>query len=135
LDSPDELEAATARLQRLLHGFKTDEPDLRDGTLNVTAINVMEFVRAAEAARPGMQKIYDFLCNAAHPNFTQHGYLVFAGSEYDNWSNPVFATAAREILDKTVSAAEQAIVGIVESAIRIVESCLPQTLAERRKRP
>jgi hypothetical protein len=80
-----------------------------------------------------MQEMYDFLCDAAHPNYTKHGYLLFAGSEYDNWRNPVFAAAAREILDRTVGAAEQAIAGIVESAIRIVEDCLPQVLAERRK--
>lgn len=135
LARPDELEAATALLRRLLHGTKVGGRPLPDGVPNIAAINVMEFVRAAEAARPGMQEAYDFLCNAAHPNFTQHGYLLFAGSEYDNWRNPVFAAAAREILDKTVAAAEQAVAGIVESATRIVENCLPQSLTERGKEP
>jgi len=134
LGSPNELEAATERLKRLLHGSKVSVPE-RDGIPDVAVINVMEFVRAAEAVVPGMQKSYDFLCDASHPNFTQHGYLLFAGSEYDNWRNPAFAGAAREILDKTVAAAEQAIVGIVECATQIVEKCLPQILAERRRKP
>lgn len=135
LDRPDELQAAKARLQRLLHASKASGPTLPGGVPDIAVINVMEFVRAAEAAKPGMQETYDFLCDAAHPNHTKHGYLLFAGSEYDNWRNPVFAAAAREVLDKTVGAAEQAITGIVESAIRIVEDSLPQILAERRKQP
>lgn len=135
LDRPDELEAVNARLQRLLHGSKASGPTLPGGVPDIAVINIMEFVRAAEAAKPGMQEMYDFLCDAAHPNYTKHGYLLFAGSGYDNWQNPVFAAGAREILDRTVDAAEQAIAGIVESAIRIVEDCLPQILADRRKEP
>jgi hypothetical protein len=135
LDRPGELEAAKARLQRLLHGSKSSGPALPGGMPDIAVINVMDFVRAAEVAKPGMQKLYDFLCYAAHPNYTKHGYLLFAGSEYDNWRNPIFAVAARGILDRTVEAAEQAISGIAESAIRLVEDCLPQILAERRKQP
>lgn len=135
LDRPGGLDAARARLRRLLRGSKSNEPDLQGGVPDVAVINVMEFVRAAEAAKPGMQEFYDFLCDAAHPNYTKHGYLLFAGAEYDNWRNPAFAVAARGILDRTVGAAEQAIAGIVESTIRLVEDCLPQILAERREHP
>lgn len=135
LDRSDELQAATARLQRLLHASKAGGPTLPGGIPDIAVINVMEFVRAAEAARPGMQDSYDFLCDAAHPNHTKHGYLLFAGSEYDDWQSPVFAAAARELLDRTVGIAEQAIAAIVESAIRIVEDSLPQILTERQKQP
>lgn len=135
LDRPDEREAATARLRRILLGSKVSGPTPPGGIPDIAVINAMEFVRAAESANPGMQETYDFLCDAAHPNYTKHGYLLFAGSEYDNWRNPAFAEEAREILDRTVGAAEQAIAGIVKSAIRIVEDCLPQILAERRKQP
>lgn len=68
LDRPDELEAATARPQRLLHASKAGGPALPGGIPDIAVINVMEFVRAAEAAKPGMQETYDFLCDAAHPN-------------------------------------------------------------------
>lgn len=129
LEDPEGTHRAQQRLVRLICGSKSGVAPL-SGSNKVTSINVMEFVRAADNLVPGIQQTYEFLCDSAHPTFGQHGYLLFSGSEYDNWSNKVFADGAHIILAKTVEAAEAGIRGIAESACRIFSSCLPEIIEE-----
>ena len=88
LDRPDELEAATARLQRLLHASKASGPTLPRGIPDIAVINVMEFVRAAEAAKPGMQETYDFLCCSPDPNTTIGGIPHSQQRPVKFWTGP-----------------------------------------------
>jgi hypothetical protein len=130
LEQPADVATASERLLKLLHGSKSGVPSFRGGTDKVPVINVMEFVRAADALSPGVLQTYDFLCDAAHPTYTQHGYLLFSGSDYDNWSNEVFARHAHFVLNKTVTAAELAILGLSQTGNRILAACLPQITEE-----
>jgi hypothetical protein len=130
LEEPADVATANERLVKLLHGSKSRVPSFRGDMDRVPVINVMESVRAADALSPGVLQTYDFLCDAAHPTYTQHGYLLFSGSDYDNWSNEVFARHAHEVLNKTVTAAELAILGLSQTGNRIFAACLPQITEE-----
>jgi hypothetical protein len=129
LERPERITHAQKRLVRLIYGSKSGVAPFV-GEHKVAAINVMEFVRAADELAPGLYQTYEFLCDSAHPTYGQHGYLLFSGSEYDNWSNTVFADRAHSILVKTVEAAEVGIRGIAESARRIFFACLPEIIEE-----
>jgi hypothetical protein len=134
LDEPADAATANDLLVKLLRGSKSGVPSFRGDTDKVAVINVMEFVRAADAISPGTLQTYDFLCDAAHPTYTQHGYLLFSGSDYDNWSNVVFAQHAHTTLNETVAAAELAILGLSQAGNRIFTACLPQILDEAKHR-
>lgn len=129
LEYPERTTCAHKRLVRLIYGSKSGVAPFA-GEHMVAAINVMEFIRAADRLAPGIHQTYEFLCDSAHPTYGQHGYLLFSGSEYDNWSNRVFADNARSILAKTVEAAEIGTRGIGESAGRIFSACLPEIIEE-----
>jgi hypothetical protein len=93
-------------------------------------INVMEFIREADLISPGTADAYAFLCDASHPTYLQHSYLLFASADYDNWSNPKFSETAHSILERTLSIAEGALLGIKETGLEIFNGCLPMILYE-----
>jgi hypothetical protein len=133
LDEPEGIDSASERVKRLLLGSKSGVPFPTGIKSTLPPVNAMEFVRAAERLSPGIQDTYGFLCDASHPSYSQHSYLLFSGSEYDNWSNKRFAKHANAILERTVSAAEISTQGITDLGILIFDGCLPQILIEATK--
>lgn len=117
---------ANAKMVQLIFGSKGGVRLHNLLPINEPAINVMEFVRAADALQSGAQKDYEFLCDAAHPSYLANTFLVFAGSEHNSWSNEVFAKEMHEKLDRTLTIADRALKGIVASAMDVFERTLPQ---------
>ena len=128
-----DIAAAKAKVARLLFGSRLSVPLPYGGSIKVKPVNVMDFIREADAACPGIMDTYQFLCDACHPSFFQHTWLLLAGAEQDNWSNERFAEYGHQLLDRSVNAAEQAISGIEESGVQIVRASLPMVLADRDK--
>jgi hypothetical protein len=124
-----DLDVATKKMRALLGGSNTPVP-WRPEVSNLKPINVMDFVRAAEAVQPGTSELYDFLCDASHPSIMQHMILLFAGPEYDNWSNDRFAIHADGVLDRTLEAGERSVRGIYRAGEDIMARCLPLALKE-----
>ena len=54
-------------------------------------MNVMEYVRAAEAVRLGAVQDYEFLCDIACPSYMMQTWMLFAGPVADNLTNQTFA--------------------------------------------
>ena len=131
LEQTGDMAAAKAKVARLLFGSKSLVPLPFGRSTEAKAVHVMDFIREADAASPGTMETYEFLCDACHPSYLQHTYLLFAGAEQDNWSNELFAKYGHELLDRTLSAAEGAVRGIEESGVDIVRASLPAVLAER----
>ena len=124
-----DLETATKKMNALLGGSNAPVPWRPDLPL-IKPINVMDFVRAADAVDPGIFKLYEFLCDASHPSIMQHMILLFAGPEYDNWSNETFAKHADDVLDRTLDAGERSVRGIYRAGEDIFARCLPLALKE-----
>ena len=124
------LEVAAARSRKLLLGSRTGATFRPDVSADLTVVNVMDFVRAANATAPGTMDEYTFLCEAAHPSYVPHTMLLFAGSTYDNWNNEAFAARMHPVLDRTLKAAESALAGIEKASLDICHRCLPPILEE-----
>lgn len=119
------LAVAKARATKLLVGSNsgaTHNPAVR---AEVPPVNVMEFVRSAEVASPGIIEEYKFLCDAAHPTFMPGSHLLFAGAIYDNWTNETFAKSMHPVLDRTLKAAETSLAGIEKTGMKILTRCIP----------
>ena len=125
-----ELQVASDRLRRLLLGSRTGAQFRPGVAAETSTVNVMEFVRAANATAAGAIEDYVFLCDAAHPAHVPNTLLLFAGSAHDNWSNETFAANMHPILDRTLRAAESALGGIEKTGLDICRRCLPPILAE-----
>jgi hypothetical protein len=125
-----EIHIALDRVTKLVLGSKTGASFRPGEKLEHPAVNVLDFVRAAEARWPGIMDDYSFLCDAAHPSYVQNSLLLFAGADYDNWDNKAFATHAHEILDRTLRVGETALQGIESVGLDIFSRCVPSILAE-----
>jgi hypothetical protein len=116
---------ANERVVKLLFGSKSGVRGPSGELLVEPPVNVLEFVRATDAARPGTLGDYSFLCDAAHPSYLQNTYLLFAGSQLDNWRNEVFAREMHETLDRTLTIGTVALDGLTAAATRIFGRCVP----------
>ena len=133
LEQTNDLEAAQRKISRFLLGANSDVPLPWGGVSGKNLVHVMEMVRQAEVASPGTKANYDFLCDASHPCYLQHTYLMLAGSKHDNWSNSMFAAYGHQMLDRTLKAAEDATKGIAEAGIVIIDASMPVILADRER--
>ena len=88
----------------------------------IKVINVMEFVRAAEAAVPGSRAMYDFLCDISHPTYMHMYFFMLTRS---SWSNELCARETHRILEEVIKAAEMTVKGISAAVIEIYKECLP----------
>jgi hypothetical protein len=111
-------------------GSRTGATFRPDELAESSMINVLDFVRAANATAPGAMDDYVFLCDAAHPSYVPHTLLLFAGTTYDNWSNETFAKYMHPVLDRTLRVAETALAGIEKAGLDICHRCLPPILEE-----
>lgn len=126
-----DIESATAKVRKLLSGSRSGVSLPWGDDSNIKPIHVMDFIREAEDACPGAMKTYEFLCDGCHPSFNQNTYLLFAGAEYDNWSNKTFEKYAHGILNRSLSAAEQALRGIAINGVDALEAALPTVIADQ----
>lgn len=126
-----DLEAAEQKVAKFLLGSRSDLPLPWGGNSSENPVHVMEMIRQAEAAVPGTMATYEFLCNASHPCYLQHAYLVLAGSHFKSWSNAKFASHSHQTLNRTLEAAEDATRGIAKAGIVIMDTSMPIILAER----
>ncbi|HEY5828995.1 MAG TPA: hypothetical protein VIV01_11590 [Hyphomicrobiaceae bacterium] len=119
---------ADARLQRLLLGTNS-RPLLPAGMREeINKINVMEFIREAEAAVAGFAETYEFLCDISHPTY-MHWY--FHQITYDfSWSNDLKVAEVNRILELVTSAAEKAVSGVRAAVCEIYLQSLPDIEAE-----
>lgn len=125
------IDTCQAKMMKLLFGSKSGVLSPRgDSRQPHPLVNVMDFIKEGEAVFPGLSGTYSFLCDASHPTYLQHSYLVFAGPHYDNWSNDTFATEAHLTLERTLSAAEFALAGIRSSGMSIFAECMPLIVSE-----
>jgi hypothetical protein len=131
LEQTDDFEVAQKKVSKFLFGSKSEVPLPRGGVSDEKPIHVMDMVRQADVAAPGAMADYEFLCDACHPCHLQHTYLMFAGSDHDNWSNTKFASYGHQILDRTLKAAEGSVKGITEAGIAILDRTMPVILADR----
>jgi hypothetical protein len=121
-------ETADQRLQKLLMGTSSG-PLLPAGiTDHIPAINVMEFIRAGDAAVAGFEQSYKLLCDASHPTVMHFDFILL--SHDGSWANDVYAKEARRILDDVVGAAEKAVKGVGLEVTTIYDVCLPPLMKE-----
>jgi hypothetical protein len=83
------VDAPFERMTKLLLGSKSAVPLTRGEVGPHPLVNVMEFVRCVEAARPGTIDDYEFLCDSAHPSCMMQSWMLFAGPDHDNWTRPL----------------------------------------------
>lgn len=120
-----DLTVADARILKLLAGSNTGVTHSPAVRVEVSPVNVMEFVRSADVVSPGIIDEYKFLCDAAHPTFMAGSHLLFAGAIYDNWTNETFAKNMHPVLDRTLKAGEAGLAGIERTGMAIVARCIP----------
>jgi hypothetical protein len=124
------IDAPFERMKKLLRGSKSAVPLIRGEVGPHPLINVMEFVRTAEEARPGAMGDYEFLCDSAHPSYMMQTWMLFAGPDHDNWTNETFAAQVAPMLDRMLGIAEGALVSLERVADRIIVGVVPTILAE-----
>jgi hypothetical protein len=125
-----DLGVAHSRAVKAIFGSNTAIPHVRGGLGPHPLINVMDFIRAGEAATPGVLEDYKFLCDSAHPSYMLQSWLLFAGPDHDNWTNPTFALQADALLDRIVVAGEASIKGIGIVARDLMTRCVPEVRSE-----
>lgn len=74
-----------------------------------SSIHANDFVRSIEKEHEGADELYNFLCEASHPNFVQNSYFQMAGPPVSNWDNEAFKKHGHTLLEKTVSIYELAV--------------------------
>ena len=115
---------ADTRLQRLLLGTNS-RPTLPAGMQEeIKVINVMEFVRAGEAAVPRFKAIYEFLCDISHPTYIMHTFFYWLTRDM-SWTNDLYAHEMHRIWEELTKAAEMAARGISSAMIEIYDKCMP----------
>jgi hypothetical protein len=124
------VDAPFERMKKLLLGSKFAVPLIHGEVGPHPLINVMEFVRVVEAARPGAMGDYEFLCDSVHPCYMMQSWMLFAGRDHDNWANETFATQVAPMLDRMLGIAESALVSLESVADRIMVEVVPAILAE-----
>jgi hypothetical protein len=124
------IDVAHPRMVKLIFGANTAIPLIRGETGPHPLINVMEFIRAAEASQPGAADDYAFLCDGAHPSFMLQSWLLFAGPDHDNWTNATFAAQTDAILERVLATAERALAQVEAVASVLFSECLPEIAAE-----
>jgi hypothetical protein len=124
------IDVVSERVEKLLLGSKSAIPLARGDVGPRPLINVMEFVRAAEAARPGAMSDYEFLCDSAHPSYMMQTWMLFAGPDHDNWTNETFAAEVGLLLNRILGIAEGALVDLESLSDRILVDVVPAILAE-----
>lgn len=125
-----DLGVAHSRAVKVIFGSNTAIPHVRGGVGPHPLVNVMEFIRAGEAATPGLLEDYKFLCDSAHPSYMLQSWLLFAGPDHDNWTNPTFALQADALLDRTLVAGEASSTGIGIIAKDLMARCVPEVRSE-----
>jgi hypothetical protein len=131
LDDPNNIEICHTRMVKLLLGSKSGVLSLQGDSRDARpVVNVMDFIKEGEGAFPGLSDTYSFLCDGSHPTYLQHSYLLFAGPNYDNWTNEALAVEAHRTLERTLSAAEGALAGIRSTGLAIFAECLSLILSE-----
>ena len=119
------LEEAARKTSRLTQSGKTPVRLPWDGETVDVAYNVKTFVDALAKERSKVSDHYNFLSQASHPNFLQNTYFMMASKVHDNFSNETFRVYAHEILDKTVTILEEAVLGTLMHAGETVRLALP----------
>jgi len=119
------LEEALRKTSRLTQSCKTPVRLPWGGETVDVAYSVSTFVDALSKERSKVRDHYDFLSEASHPNFLQNMYFMMAGRVHDNFSNETFRVYAHEILDKTVTTLEEAVLGTLTHAGETVRLALP----------
>lgn len=125
-----EVEVAFGRIKKLLLGTKSPIPLIRGEIGPHPLVNVMDFVRSAEAVRAGASDDYAFLCDSAHPSFMMHSWMLFAGPDHDNWTNATFAAEVAPLLDRVLRIAETSLGGIADAAETIMTAVVPAIRSE-----
>lgn len=116
---------ANGRMIKLVFGSKSGVRLVPGIPIEESPVNVMEFVRAADSASPGIEADYEFLCDAAHPSYLMNTFLLFAGATHNNWSNETFAAEMHKTLDRTLTIAKTALDGLMKSAGVVFTACIP----------
>lgn len=79
-----------------------------------TSINILDMVDSLNKIYPHKRKLYDFLCESCHPNFFQLA----------NWNQ--FSLPNSQLIDQTIQALEEALEGISNEVITILETVIPK---------
>ena len=124
-EATKDLDAAAVRVTRLNMGAKGDIPLPWGDPTGFEPIHAMEFVRAIRQNEVDAIEEYNSLCNASHPSFLQHSYLLMAGKTYDNWGNKTFAEYADKMLERLIRITEMSINGVVNAGVQIAERAIP----------
>jgi hypothetical protein len=131
LSSKEDPARAAERCERLTAGSRVPIRGFGGALTAVRSYSVFEFVRLLDEHAPGSLDMYEFLCEACHPGFIQQTYFFMASQAGDNWSNDAFKAHAHQLLDRTLTAAQDAVAGIVDETDRIAELARPMIEADR----
>lgn len=131
LEQTGDIQSAQRKVSRLLLNSKSGVPLPWGGDSELKPIHVMDMVRQADFAMSGVLVDYEFLCDACHPSQLQHNYLYFAGANGDNWTNPKFAVYGHQMLDRTLTLAENSVLGFSEAGVETLAASIPIVLANR----
>lgn len=115
----ENVEVEINKVNKLLSGARS-EVMLPWGELATeSSIHVMDFVRSIEKEYEGAEELYNFLCEASHPNFIQNGYFQMAGPPVSNWDNKKFKKHGHTLLEKTISIYELAVTSSESDILRV----------------
>jgi len=76
-------------------------------------IHVMDAIRSLQKVNPEAMQTYEDLCESAHANLPRFMEWYHLGKAGDNWSNQTVERRGHLLLDRTVTAVEMAVSGML----------------------
>ena len=125
MKSGTDIDEVGRKTARLTFSAKTPVKLPWGGTTTNLAYNVLTFIDNLNKSEPLARPMYDFLCEASHPNFLQNSYFIMASRRYSNFSNESFKTHAHELLEKCVGTMEMTAAGISKNLMQVNGLTLP----------
>ena len=110
-----DLEKLAKIVNKIFEGVKSEVLLPYGVPASETPIHILDAVRFLRSIYPNAVETYEYLCEAAHPNFPRYIEWWLVGKEGDNWSNKTVQKRGHELLDKTVSAMETSVLGVKEA--------------------
>jgi len=111
LSGKESVESEFKKVNKLLMGARSEVMLPWGGLATEPSIHIMDFIRSIEKDYKGSEELYNFLCEASHPNFVQNTYFQMAGPPVSNWDNVKFNEHGHKLLEKTLASYELAAYG------------------------
>ena len=119
-----QLEGKLRKVDRVFEGVRTPVLLPWGTSAAETPIHILDAIRGLSDLTHTSLEDYEFLCEAAHPNFPRYMEWYIAGKIGDNWSNKVAAERCGSLIERTISLLKQSINGIKTESELGVKVCI-----------